>query len=480
MQSPFRIMCMHQLDDRMTPFLHHWASTLISLACLFWSFPAHADFTTQVQHRMARYDAIDEAKHLTLGLHGRLTEAIHALETVVPRSQHTPLDAYILGNKLYALDWDKSFQYHKQAYEAYPHEPRIALEMAMQYHRRGKCQHALPLYESAAHAGLLDKPHYVLLAHCYMHFRNYTKAFDTLHHVDFKRQHTAVDIMIHEVFGKPKPLSRHNELLRQVRQGRQDKIAALLALALTWDTDWWNRRLNWQALEVDVTAIEHTFGPQSTQGREARLLLDVLRADTRSADAVKHHLTATQYVVGTGRLPANTFIALHVIALALKAQLLSVTEAQQRFAAPLRTRLHSATGDKHALTLLTFFAARLRDDTTLEQLNLHGWQRYNDPDHALGYVLRQLQRDAKKARHTNATLQAAIDAFPHDARFLGLAYTLAVRHQQATPELLSRLITAEYHGLKNDRARYSSTLRRYYAALYTMLHPHDRKGTRPR
>lgn len=458
---------------------HRWTATLISLTCLLWSFPAHADFTTRVQHRMTRYNAIDEAKHLALGLRGRLAEAIQTLETVVPRSQHTPLDAYILGNKLYALDWDKSFQYHKQAYKAHPHEPRIVLEMAMQYHRRGSCQRALPLYEDAVRVGILGTPHYALLAHCYIRFRKYTKALDALQHVDFKRQHTAVDKMIHEVFGKPKPLSRHNALLTQVRQGRQDKIAALLALALKWDTDWWNHRLNWQALEIDVAAIERTFGTHSIQGREARLLLDVLRADTRGADAVKHHLTATQYVVGTGRLPANTFIALHVIAVALKAQLLSVTEAQQRFAAPLRARLHAATGDKHALTLLTFFAARRRDDSTLERLNLHGWKRYNDPDHALGYVLRQLQRDTKHTRHTNATLRAAIRAFPHDARFLGLAYTLAVRYKQATPDLLGRLIAAEYHGLKNDRSHYSSTLRRYYAALSTTLHPQDRKGSRP-
>jgi hypothetical protein len=148
-----------------------------------------------------------------------------------------------------------------------------------------------------------------------------------------------------------------------------------------------------------------------------------------------------------------------------------VPKLAARFIGEIEARARGVQPDPEAVILLGVFAAEIRDRDTLREVDLYGWERYQNADFALSLILARSDEQADAFRYDDPVLQKAIAEFPDDPRFSRIAVTLAAEAGAETPELLAQLIQAEYHGLRTDDSRYSYALKSYFAALARRLPP---------
>lgn len=426
---------------------------------------SQAAFRSELARRSTPFERIDERKHQYLAMHGRLAEAIAEIESVVPEARRTPMEDLILGNMLYAVDPRLALEHHRRAWMAYPDQPDAMLPMAMQLQRDGKLDSALELYRGVERIGTLDKPRYALMAQCLIHAGRLDEALDAWSRADYATSHNEIDQTIQSVFGPTSPMARHDSLLAAVRGGSMEAVGPLLDLGVAWNTDWWNAAPNPEALAVDVEAITARFGPQSTIARDASLLAEAVDALGKGKEALARFFRINRIAIEGGTLPETSTVARHLVELALAQGLVDEASLDRRFHAELLARIRHPEGDRAALEIMARLASKLERTRELAEIDLAGWMRHGDPEHAFSFLAHRLWTGDKIFTEASDTLARAITQFPRDSRFPGIAYKLAADAGRQTPETIARVIEAEYYGLMSDRSRSGAALNALFGNL---------------
>jgi hypothetical protein len=336
--------------------------------------------------------------------------------------------------------------------------------MAYEYHRRQEFDKALPLYEELARDANLRTVASALLAHCYIHQRRYKEAIQAWNAADVGKHHTQIDFAIHEVFSKRSPYARQSDLVDQVRNGEKELIRELLLLGIEWDTDWWNRNLNREALAIDIEIIEETFGKQSVEATESRLLVNAIEiADSGDQQAIEGLLQSAGYIVNK-QLPSSSFIARRLIALVISNEIRTTQQLEAELGPELmqRVQLH----DRDAMDIMASLYEANGNQPELSKIDSIGWHVFHDPTYALSY-LHGLVQNQNPFRDEMAS---AVTDFPDDSRILYMFYD-HTRDEEGSDraELLSRIIEKEYFGLRNDPSRYGYALRSFYTELEKLI-----------
>ena len=437
----------------------------------FLSQPAHAfDFAAEVRERLPAYEDVrTDPAGVRAALLGRYESYHQKLEAVVPDSQKTAADHFVLGNMLYDVAPDRSLSHHRAALSMLPDEPMVWIEMAYQHHRRGECEKALPFYERVAAEGRLHPPQQALLAHCLVRAGRYREAVEAWIATEHARRHTAVDFTIHDVFGELSPLARHDRLIKRVRAGERAAVGELFENALAWRRDWWNGGRNQKALDAAMDAVEQSFGGNAVAVREIRVWRASL--DTDTPEELAALLDKEGLIVNEGSLPESSFVARKLLTDVARRGLTTVSELAQRFTQEVERRARGPEPDPDALFLLGAFVAESGTSGALQEVDRYGWKRYQDADFAFSLILARRKALGEGFTDDDLLLREALADFPDDPRFALLAVTTATRAGRDTPDHLARLIQAEYHGLRSDDSRYSYALERYYAELARNLLP---------
>jgi hypothetical protein len=451
------------------PTYLHSMRLLPVLALLVSHATAHAsDFQAAVEERIALYQpALRDPANLNDSLRGEAELSHRRIEAVVPKDERTAVDHFVLGNLFYVSDMQRSFRYHELAFQALPEEPSVALEMAYEFHRRGNCKRALPLYRFLNERVALQETQQALRAHCLMKTGDPSAALQAWAAGRHGSNHTGIDFAIHAVFGGLSPLARHDALARKVIAGDSASIASLIDNAIRWERDWWNGGTNDKALAAAFNLSVSEVGGGSQLGRELRVLESVLA--TSEPDDVRQLLEGEGLIVGEGGLPQSSYVARRLIERALQSGLVDVPGLNERFGVELNARARSASGDEHALVLAAAFAANSGNSKALRELDLMGWKRHSLPDFALSYLAGHSSELGPDFDHGDSQLRQTIDNFPEDPRFARTRVALAMQAGEVSPDLMTALIDAEYHGLRSERSRYSYALNSYFGELARML-----------
>lgn len=403
------------------------------------------------------------AKGNAAALEGRLDEYIHSLIDFVPEREKSAGDYWYLGNVLYSLDPKRSYSLHRKAYEKAPDDPHAILEWAMEQHRAGECEGALPLYAEYLRLAPAHQEIHALHAECLARTGAYKKAVEAWDKADHRSRHTSIDFAIFAIFGDTSPYVRRNELLGKIRAGDLDLYEELILLDLQWATDWWNVSVYEEGLEQDLASARRALKGQPERLRQLETLVAALGEDLSAADLEKTLETSRIILGDNATLPESTLVASELLALVLADDPKARLPFEKRFSNELRRRAKG--GDTRALEILAYLAAQGGDDEELRKIDKLGWEQYGLENFAVSYTL------GLSSKQTRKTAAAASKQFPDNPVLLMRMVELdRAEGRPVKPAQLAEIIRAEHaSGLRlsllMQGVRYSYVLKSLYYQL---------------
>lgn len=414
------------------------------LPCLFLLIPAAvaSDFIPAVQAWQEKHtDALEQAN--AFSLKGESDRANRMLIELAGK-ESGGVTAFVIGNMLYRSDPAISFSLHRRALDAYPAEPAANLEMAMELHRKGEYDAAIPLYRRALEGGMPE--HFsCLLAECLIRTGKSDDAVKAWNEARHGSNHTSIDFAIFEIHGELMPNQRRGDLLARIQAGERDKLTDLILLDLRFDRDWWNAEVFEEGLEHDLTLAKKLLGEKDPCYRQLALYAKLARQEELPAHKARTELTGAKLIVGQGAaLPGDSRLARALCEIALRSEAASAADLLKSLSPELRTRL--VKKDRDALHLLCLLAAHA-EDPHLAELDRMGWKEWQDPAFAVSYVA-DLAQAGKLTSPDDPELLAAMKAMPDDHHLCLLRLRLA-GEKSPTREMLLDAIKAEYHRLSD-------------------------------
>lgn len=364
-----------------------------------------------------------------------------------------PLAAYLVANTLFGSDPAASYRLHERALQALPDEPAVALEMAMEQHRRREYAAAIVNYRRllAARPG---SPYAALLADCLVRTGQLQAAVQAWGQAGYDLHPTAIDAAIFEIYGPLKPGQRRGELIAKIEGGDLTKLTDLILLDLNFDTDWWNTTVFDEGLDYDLKRAFQFLDKKDARYQQLTLYARLARPAEKKPAEIERALKNAKLVIGTdAALPADSQLARALCELAVGTKVATAAELWTAHSVDLHARLPAQ--DRDALRLLCWFAAA-NHNPELTDLNRLGWEEWNDPAFAPGYLI-DLYREKKLTSPNDSQLMAAMAVARDDAKLNRLRIELA--GDNVTNEMVVGAIKAEYHKLSlGERRRDSSTL----------------------
>ena len=349
--------------------------------------------------------------------------------------------AFVVANMLYRSEPAVSYRLHERAFKALPKEPATALEMAMEQHRKGQYEAAIPNYRAAL-ASQLGEQFSSLLADCLVRTGRLKEAVAAWTAAKHGSNHTGIDFAIYEIYGELMPVQRRGDLITAIKAGQRDKLPELILLDLNFDTDWWNSAVFDEALDQDLKFAAQTLGPTDPGYVQLALYAKLARPEEIKDADVRPALAATHLVVGDKAvLPESSRLARAVCELAVRHKAATAAELWQAHEPALRARL--ARKDKDALHLLCLLAVDT-DDRHLTELDRIGWKEWHDTEFAASYLI-DLYKNKQLTRPDDPELVAALAASPDNPVLNQLRLELAGK--DVTRDMLVAAIKSEYHKL---------------------------------
>jgi len=440
-----------------------------SVFCLFFAgFLAGAgpclaaDFETDAKTWSDQHTALFE-QAAQLSAEGYPTDGNQML-LALAEDDGGPLAAFMIAHTLYGSDPTASYRLHLRAQEAFPQEPAVALEVARDEHRRGDYAGAIINYRFALRTG--KGVHFsALLADCLIRTGQLKAAVEAWNQAEHEKHHTEIDAAICTVHGPLSPAQRRGDLIAKIEAGDLAKLTDLILLDLAFDTDWWTAKVNDDALDADLKRAAQLLGRRDARYQALALYAKLARLAEKKASEIQKALTDAQLVIGPGAgLPADSQLARALCELAVAAKLATAAELWTAYEAVLRARLESQ--DHHALRLLCWLAAANRNPV-LTELDRLGWEEWNDPAFASGYLV-DLFREKKLTSPRDSQLLAALAVAPDNPALNNLRIALA--GDEVTNDMIAGAIKAEYRKLSGGSGRRdSSTLNGLFLELEKRL-----------
>lgn len=368
--------------------------------------------------------------------------------------------AFAVANTLYSADPALSYRLHLRAQRAFPNDPAAVLQAAMELHRHGEYAPAIINYRRLVEAGVM--PHSsALLADCLARTGQLKAAVQAWDHAGYAQHHAEIDAAICAIYGPLSPYQRRSDLITKIEGGDLAKLADLILLDLNFDTDWWNARVNNDALDADLKRAGAALGKRDARYRALALYAQLTRVEEKRASEILRLLKDANLILGTGAdLPAESRIARALCELAVNARLVTPAELWTAYEATLRGRLEQQ--DHDALHLLCWLAAA-NHNPELTNLDRLGFEEWNDPVFASSFIV-DLFREKKLTSVTDSQLLAAMAISPDNATLTRLR--LALAGDNVTTAMIADSIKAEYRKLSvGETRRDSATLNDLFAEL---------------
>jgi len=417
-----------------------------------------ADFATDAKAWYDQHTAVFE-EAAKLSAEGYPAAGNEMLVTLADEDG-SPLAAYMVANILYDSDPAASYRLHLRAFQAWPQEPAVTLEAALEQHRRGEYAAAVFNYRHVLATG--KGPQYsALLADCLVRtgrLKEAVEAWSQAHHPTY---HAAIDAAICSIYGPLAPIQRRGDLIAKIEAGDLTKFTDLILLDLTFDTDWWSAKVYDEGLDQDLKRASQSLGRKDPRYQALALYAKLARRNEKKPAEVQQALLEAKLVIGPDAgLPADSRIARALCELAVTAKLTTPANLWAAYETTLRTRLE--TQDRDALHLLCWLAAANRNPV-LGSLNQLGWEEWNDTAFAGSFMI-DLFRDKKLTSPDDSQLMAALAVSPDNATLCKLRIALA--GENVTNEMIVAAIKAEYRKLSvNAGVRDSTTLNDLFDAL---------------
>lgn len=175
-----------------------------------------------------------------------------------------PIAAFMVANTLYGWDPTVSYRLHLRAQKAFPAEPAVALEVAMEQHRQGEYAEAMVNYRRFLDAGR-DPQYSALLADCLVRTGQLKAAVQAWDQANHDQNHTGIDFAICEIYGPLVPGQRRGDLLAKIKAGDFAKLNDLILLDINFDTDWWNSAVSNEGLDRDLRLAAKLLGEENAR-----------------------------------------------------------------------------------------------------------------------------------------------------------------------------------------------------------------------
>lgn len=364
----------------------------------------------------------------------------------------SPLAAYVIGNTLYNFDPVASYRLHAHALEGFPQERAVALQVALEEHRRGEYAGAIINYRFVLRTG--NSPQFsALLADCLLHTGDLKGAVEAWKQADHARRHAEIDAAICTVYGPLSPVQRRGDLIAQIEAKDLAKLTDLILLDLSFDSDWWNAKVYADGLDADLKRASLLQGHRDGRYRALAVYAKLARAPERKRSEIERELKQLSLVIGSGAtLPDDSRIARALCELAVTAQLVSTADLWTAYEATLRSRLEKQ--DRDALHLLCWLAAANRN-RVLTEFNQLGWEEWNDPTFASSFMV-DLYREKKLTSPNDSQLMAALAVSPNNITLHKLRISLA--GDNVPNDMIAAALKAEYHKLSVGETVPDSTM----------------------
>ena len=421
-----------------------------------------ADFATDTKAWSDQHaDAIEQAANLSAqGYPAAGNEILDELA----REDGGPVAAFVVGNMFYGSDPAASYRLHLRAQQGFPHEPAVALQVALEQHRRGEYAAAIANYRLPIATGM-GTQYSALLADCLLRTGQLKAAVQAWNEADYANHHTAIEIAICTVYGPLLPSQRRGEWIAKIEAGDLTKFADLILLDLSFDTDWWNAPVYADGLDADLKRAVEALGRKDARYQALSVYAKLARLTVKKQSDIQKALKDAKLVIGPGAvLPDDSQLARALCELAVTANVATPAELWTAYEAPLRARLESQ--DHNALRLLCWLAAA-NHNPVLTELDELGWEEWNDPAFASSYMVDRY-REKKLTSPRDSQLLAALAISPDNPTLNNLR--IALSGDDVTPDLIVGAIKAEYRKLSvGDGRRDSSTLKALYDELAKRL-----------
>jgi len=399
---------------------------------------------------------------------GRLDESIAMMLEAFPNASRSGVEAFILGNVLYAIDPKTSYALHKEAFEKLPDYPNAALEWAMEQHRAAEYPGALAAYDLYSKSAPNFAPVHGLAADCLIRLGRVPEACARWRKSEEATSGTIAtfESLVCDIY-QDRAFHRNRVKLRgQIEMGDSGAAARLIRQDGVFEHDWWNIEPHIPYLKEDVLLLKKLPGGLARDALECAG--ELLLAGDHEREAVSATLKKYGFLIDPKQtLPPDGDSLSVMLGAAIPANVLSVEGARKMFGPILIKRAEMS----HDAELHNVLAVLYSKTPEMERIEKHAWEATGDVRFAAGYLLELAAN--KKLAVSNPDLVAAMKQFPENSTIIGLAIEFSTAPDQ---DLLVRAIKSEYRKFSpsglypsgvNLRPR-ATALRRYFAQLAKM------------
>lgn len=394
---------------------------------------------------------------------GQLAQANEQLLNFYPQATRTAAQSLLLGNLLYNMDRNLSYTLHQEAAKAFPHEPIVQLEWAMEQHRAGEYGPALASYDIFSKANPDYAPVHGMAADCLIRLGRIRDAVERWKLSEKAKTGSLIDLesLVCAVYGNATLFQKRADFRAKAGQGDIDAAVRLIALDCDFERDWWNAGPQRAYIKNDLSVIDELKGDRISAAKctgECHLLEDAQAEDIRSILLKYRYLIDPAHTV-----PEDAQLLSLLLGIATSKKVMSLQEARSLFG----KKLHDRATNSPDAALWNVVAFLYREQPELKAIEKEAWDATGDPRFALGYLAERPENDPLKA--DDPLLLKAMQQFPEDSWIMYLVITST---RQPTAEQLAQAIKAEFRHFSatgftssiNGRPS-ARTLRAYFSAL---------------
>lgn len=376
-------------------------------------------------------------------------------------SADTEYEKYLVGGLLYKIDKEKSFQFHKESYEANPKDLDFNLEYAIELHRRGDFAEAAKLYEKYLIAKPDDFRINVWLADCYINTGEIDKSISNWKKANHPKNHTSIDLAINTIYGKTDQIKIRNEYRRDIERGNSQAFYSLVFLDMNWELDWWNSNIQEYFLNEDMRLAASKFSQNDNDLKmlQAYIKIKKLSKHGNQSDSIKSILTLNKLIIDSNPLPTNGQIASDLLQICFINQIITEADFYKQRGEEL-LQLAEKTKDKETLNIYAYLQAGVNGkvDASIDKM---GWIDFKDERFAISYFIGK----ADKNRYDDKELAQALLDFPNSSKLYWVKTNCAkIENKPLRPHLIE-LIKREFKTLGSDESHYSYSLKSFFGYL---------------
>jgi len=368
---------------------------------------------------------------------------------------------YLIGGALYNIDSEKSFELHQKAYQLLPNELNFNLEYAMELHRKGKFEDAVPYYLIYKKEEPSDFRIDVWLSECYLNAGEIEKSIEHWTKSNHQKNHTAIDKALHLIHGRTDQLKKRSQLRSQIALNNTKSAYELIYMDLNWERDWWNTTIQTPLLEKDLNLIEEKFGSEHEvyQDLLAYRQIKEFSKQTDKIDSIELVFKKRKFILDGERLVPFGKISSDLIRIALVNKLIDdKTFYSNRKQEVIDLAEKQKDGD--LLNIYAYLEASIEGFVS-EETDEKGWNDFHDERFAVSYFIGL----AQKNKYDNPDLKKALQDFPESAELQWVKFKCAIVEEKEYRADLIELIKKEFKTLRADKNRYSYGLKSYFHIL---------------